>query len=509
VFNNCAPRELSVAVKAGQVLLCGFPTPDPARAKELIQDLYVGGIVYFSHNLGTVDEVRELSLCLQSYAQASPTGWPLLLAIDQEGGTVSRLTKDVPRWPCAMAVSAASLGVGDATLARRVYYAMGRELAAAGIHANFAPVLDVNDSPENPVIGVRSFGDDPSWVGELGVMAMRGLTDAGVLGIGKHFPGHGNASEDSHAVLPAVTRGVDMLAKTELEPFRRTVAAGLNGLMTAHVVYPALDPINPATLSATIIGKVLRQQLQFQGLLVTDCLEMSAIAKGVGTARGAVQALKAGSDMVLVSHSLELQRATHQAICAAVSSGELPAHRLDEAVCRIAAAKAQWCTSAPRPLSEAERTAFAALRETVFGAAITVVADRQALLPLADSLGARVLVASDEGLLHSARETLLQHLRCGVGDVRAVEHMEDATAVVLVRNLAVDAVQSRTVREIARGHQRTIVVALGSPYDLAHIPAHTTRICTYNADSHSLRALAAILLGRQTALGKLPIQLQI
>ena len=503
-MNNLDPARLSIAAKAGQVMMCGYASSDPLAASELVQELGVGGIIYFSRNLGTVEEVRTGSARLQSLALRSPCGWPLLIATDQEGGPVSRLSKDVPRWPCAMALSAASLGLGDIDLTRRVYFALGRELAAAGINVNFAPVLDVNDTPANPVIGVRSFGDNPQWVGTLGQAAAQGLAEAGVLAVGKHFPGHGHTREDSHAVLPRVERNAATLAKTELKPFRHAVALGMGGLMTAHVVYPALDPDWPATLSTAIIQGILRHTLQFDGLVFTDCLEMSAIAKGAGAARGAVEALKAGADMVLVSHSVEVQRATHQAIYRAIISGELPESRLNEAVRRIAAAKAKRCERSLPPLTATERETFVELRRTAYGAAVTVVGDVQSCLPLPDCSGVHLIAARDDGLLHNARESLSRLLEGG--DLRPIPGGEH-TAVVLVRGLAADDVQRNTVADIARRYTQTIVVALGAPYDLAQVPAHTTRICTYSAEPQALSALAEVLSGQLRAVGKLPVRL--
>lgn len=498
------PARMSVAEKAGQVMMCGFPSTDPRAAREAVLGLGVGGIIYFSRNLGTIEEVRAISAELQSLAQASSARWPLFIAVDQEGGPVSRLSKDVPRWPPAMAIAAACLGLGDTDFTRRVYYALGRELASAGINVNFAPVLDVNDAPENPVIGVRSFGDDPQWVGTLGQAAGIGLEEAGIMAVGKHFPGHGHTREDSHAVLPRVDRDAAVLAQVELEPFRRSVARGIAGLMTAHVVYPSLDPDKPATLSTAIIQGVLRHRLQFDGLVFTDCLEMSAIAKGTGTAKGAVEALRAGADMVLISHSEAVQQATHMAICEALDSGELPMSRIDEALRRIAEAKARWCARPPHPLTAAERAAFAALRRTAYGASVTVVGDSQSILPLADCLGAEIIAARDDGVLNNARENLVRLLQM---NSRSSPGNKEHPAVVLVRGLATDEIQAANVEQVARRSVRTIVVALGTPYDLVAAPLHTTRICTYSTDPQALAALANLLSGQQEAVGKLPIRL--
>lgn len=373
--------NLSLEQKVGQVFMFGFPSGDPEGARELVEDLHAGGIIYFARNLDTVEQAAALSETLQGWALSSPPGLPLLISIDQEGGIVARLTKGIPIMPGPMSLAAGSMGLARSDVSR-VHEATGIQLRAAGVNMNLAPDLDVNDNPNNPVIGVRSFGQDPEVVAQLGVDAIEGLLSAGVIPVGKHFPGHGNTSVDSHFGLPVLPHPMKRLDRMELVPFRAAVAAGIPAIMTAHIVFQAIDPELPATLSRKVLQGLLREKLGFQGLILTDCMEMDAIGKSPGTVRGAVMALKAGADMVLVSHTRELQVAAYRAVLAAVRSGELAESRLDEAVQRILAAKQSFGVPNPLPSREATRREFWTLSRESHLASITVVKDEANLLPL-------------------------------------------------------------------------------------------------------------------------------
>ncbi|MBT9134492.1 MAG: Beta-hexosaminidase [Firmicutes bacterium] len=364
---------------------------------------------------------------------------------------------------------------------------------------------------------MRSFGDDPRRVGQLGAMAAKGLAEAGVLAVGKHFPGHGNAGEDSHAVLPVVSRTAEVLEQVELAPFRTAIKEGIGALMTAHVLYPALDAARPATLSGAIINDLLRHRLGFRGLLFTDCMEMSAIAKGVGTVEGAVQALKAGADMVLVSHSEGVQVATYKAILNAAQSGELPISRLDEAVTRIAMVKAELATQNIQPLTPPEREAIHRLRNATYEASVTVVGDTRSILPLAPGVCVHLVAAREDNTQLTARASLGSNLANHAGlEVREVAQREiwgdthslgcqNSLAMVLVRGLPSDDEQMHVLRRITELYPRWIVVSLSSPYDLAALLDSDLSVCLYGADPQALGALAKILSGERPAIGRLPV----
>ncbi len=323
-------RELRHLI--GQLMVCGFPSPDvDAHVHQLIREYHVGNIILFSRNIESLEQTRHLTQSLQQLAQETGQDNPLLICTDQENGLVSRFSKDVPGFPGNMALGA----TGDDKWAYRVGQMTGAFLALAGINMDLAPVLDVNNNPLNPVIGVRSFGDNPKSVAQMGVAMIRGLEESKVIACGKHFPGHGDTHVDSHTDLPRISHHLDRMKAVELLPFEQAIHQGLSAIMTAHIVFEQLDAEHPATLSPKVLQGLLRETLGFTGVVTTDCLEMQAILGTVGVGQGAVMALLAGADMIMVSHHLDLQIEAMDAIYDAVVKGQLPLSRLEEAYGRI------------------------------------------------------------------------------------------------------------------------------------------------------------------------------
>jgi beta-N-acetylhexosaminidase len=317
----------------GQILMAGFPGQGADhQVRHLLVDHQVRNLILFGRNVASLEQVRALTCSLHELAATAGVEDALLIATDQENGIVRRLAPDLPGLPGNMALGA----TGRPALSRQVGFATGRLLRTLGIQVNLAPVLDVNNNPQNPVIDVRAFHEDPDQVAGFGVEMVRGLQAAGVAACGKHFPGHGDTAVDSHSALPWIPHELDRLRSVELKPFRASIAAGIDMLMTSHVVLPNVDPDGvPATVSRRVLTGLLRQELGFQGVVITDCLEMSAIVKTLGVGEGAVQALLAGADMVLVSHRLDRQEEAIQAIVRAVQKGRLPADRVQEAAARV------------------------------------------------------------------------------------------------------------------------------------------------------------------------------
>jgi len=278
----------------GQLFILGFDGPEPDdHLLGLIRDFGIGGVILFSRNIQTPLQTAKLVRNLQE-----SSGIPLLIGIDQEGGTVSRLPSPFTSFPGNHALGRS----GSPDLAYAFGQATARELSAVGINLNFAPVLDVNTHPENPVIGSRAFGEEPELVAKLGCAVIQGLQEEGVIACGKHFPGHGDTSLDSHLALPCVTHGKERLWNTEMLPFQRAIKHDLESIMTAHVLYPELDPDLPVTLSPAIIQRILREKLGFNGVVFTDDLEMKAVEDGWGIEASCVLSLKAGADALLICH---------------------------------------------------------------------------------------------------------------------------------------------------------------------------------------------------------------
>ncbi|MGH9347443.1 MAG: beta-N-acetylhexosaminidase [Vicinamibacterales bacterium] len=334
----------SIRREIGQLLIGSLPGPTiTPEIRSLAREFQLGGIILFARNIEAPEQVAELA----RDAQALVRDVPLWVSVDQEGGRIARLKAPFTEWP-PMAVLGRS---GDDTLATRFARALAAELRAVGITLDFAPVLDIHTNPKNPVIGDRALAEDAHLVARLGAAIITALQGSGVAACGKHFPGHGDTSVDSHLDLPLVEHPPDRLGHVELVPFRAAIAAGVAFMMTAHVLVPALDDTHPATLSRSIVGGLLREELGFEGVIVGDDLEMYAIAKHYAVADAAVQAIAAGCDGLLVcSGSVEAQAAALEALVHATENDRLPFRRVEDALSRQRRAKERFLAA---PASDA------------------------------------------------------------------------------------------------------------------------------------------------------------
>jgi len=311
---------------AATLLMVGFHGTLSGSEIERLIERGVGGAILFSRNVGSPHAVLELTRQLKRRAAR-----PLLVAVDQEGGTVTRLRDGFTPLPAFRALGQN----GDPDLARSYGRVVGRELKAVGIDLDFAPVLDVDTNPNNPVIGRRSLGADPERVATLGIAFAAGLGDAGVAACGKHFPGHGDTESDSHLVLPRLPHAMERLERVELVPFAAAARAGIPAIMTAHVVFEALDATRPATMSAAVVGGLLRGRLGYTGTVVSDDLEMKAVADQFTIEEVMVEGLEAGVDLFLVCHTADLAHRAIDAVVAAVRRGVLSEKRVLEASGRV------------------------------------------------------------------------------------------------------------------------------------------------------------------------------
>jgi beta-N-acetylhexosaminidase len=322
----------------------GKTIPNDLRA--LAREFDLGGTVLFDRNIEAPEQVAELSYEVQALGQESP----LWVSVDQEGGRVARLGAPFTVWPAMN-----SLGrCGDVALARRFATALARELKSVGISLDYAPVLDVHTNSRNPVIGDRALSEKADDVARLGAAIVEGLQAEGVAACGKHFPGHGDTDADSHTELPVVEHPPDRFREVELVPFREAIAGGVASIMTAHVLYPALDEAGPATLSHTIVTELLRKELGFEGIIATDDMSMSAISGDRSLESATVDAIRAGCDLVLLcAPDVEGQVRAIEAVIRAVENEELPATRVDDAFGRNQAVKSRFIADVRnrRPLS--------------------------------------------------------------------------------------------------------------------------------------------------------------
>ncbi|MFI5177183.1 MAG: beta-N-acetylhexosaminidase [Vicinamibacterales bacterium] len=330
-------RELRRHV--GRLAVVGFAGQGvPAELRQLVADFDLGGVIYFARNVVEPRQVAELSREVAALA----VDWPLWVSVDQEGGRVARLKRPFTEWPPAMTLGRS----GSERLAERFAAALAAELAAVGINLDYAPVLDVHTNPANPVIGDRALAEGAELAARLGRAVIRGLQQGGVAACGKHFPGHGDTSRDSHEELPIVEHDRRRLDAVELVPFRAAIDAGVGTLMTAHVLVPALDD-RPASLSSTIVTGLLKHTLGFEGLVLSDDLGMKAISASWPLPDATIAAIAAGCDAVLFcNHTVDDQVAALEAVIRAAESGRLSPERLDDALARQERVKSRFLTPA-------------------------------------------------------------------------------------------------------------------------------------------------------------------
>jgi beta-N-acetylhexosaminidase len=353
--------------RVGQRFMIGFDgltaSPD---VKRLIRDFGVGHVILFARNVAGPEQVAELVREMQETARDAGHDTPLLVAVDQEGGRVARMGPPWTVWPPVRALGR----IGSEDLARRMGAALAAECRSSGILCDFAPNMDVDTNPANPIIGNRSFGDDPDLVGRLGAAMIEGLQGGGVAASAKHFPGHGDTDLDSHLALPVVEHGRSRLEDVEIRPFRKAVAAGVATFMMAHVLYPELDPELPASLSPAIVGQVLRGELKYGGVVLTDDLEMKAVADRWTPDRAAVLAMQAGCDIVPVCITHDAQATAIEGAIRASESGDIPFKAMDTSLGRIRRLKERFLLPYRDPDPRAARQtagspAFVALAQEI------------------------------------------------------------------------------------------------------------------------------------------------
>lgn len=328
-------------VRPGELIMVGIPGPelDPATRK-VLQSYSISGVVLFRRNLRDAATLAALTGELHALVPERP----ILVAIDHEGGRVTRLDEPFTKFPPAAVVGAA----GSPHLAYREGVAMGEELRAVGIDINFAPVFDVLSNPKNPVIGDRSFGSHPRSVARMGLSLAHGLQHAGVIACGKHFPGHGDTDIDSHLDLPVVRKRYADIERTELLPFRRAILGGIEALMTAHILFPVLDPVYPATLSRKVMTGLLREQLHFRGVVFSDDLEMKAISDRYDAEDAAIEAVEAGADWLLFCERLDHAVAAIEALEHVASKRLRLRQRIADSAARIEALRRNHLRKARR-----------------------------------------------------------------------------------------------------------------------------------------------------------------
>jgi beta-N-acetylhexosaminidase len=505
----------------------GRETP-PNQFLEVLRRQHVGGVVLFRHkNMGNLTELRGLTQALQRAATESGQP-PLLIAADQEGGQLIAVDQTTP-FPGNMALGA----TGSDKLAYKVGRALGKELSAVGINVDFAPVCDVNSNPQNPVIGTRSFGEDPKLVARMSVALIRGLQSSGVAATAKHFPGHGDTSSDSHRGAPIVRHDAKRIRSVELVPFLAAVKSRVRLVMTAHIVMPALNGGSnelPATLSPRILRDLLRHKMQFNGVIVSDALDMHAMEQRSGYVAETMAAVAAGIDLLLFNHDLSRVEPAHSNLVQAARRGLLSANEIYASARRIVALKNWIKRQAQEPLSVIGCKEHLQLAREVARKSVTLVCDTARQLPLRVAPSERIAVAipRPEDLTPAdtssyVKPVLADALRryhprvdefsFGMSpaseEIGALcERLAQYELVLLgTINATAHPGQAELVKKFIKQGTRVITVALRMPYDLAVYPAASTYVCTYSILPPSMDVLAEALFGRIAFTGSLPVSI--
>jgi beta-N-acetylhexosaminidase len=518
--STISEQRLTLEQKIGQVMTVGFDglTVD-AELHRMIRDYHIGGVILFARNIQSPQQVAALTNELQKIALES--GNPgLFIAIDQEGGRVARLTEDkgFTEFPSAMALAA----TGDPQNAYHVASAMASEMGAVGINVDFAPDLDVNNNPANPVIGIRSFGSDPARVAEYGLAFAKGLQEKGVLAIGKHFPGHGDTGIDSHIDLPLVPHDRIRLEQVELVPFKAAIDADLAGIMSAHVTFPAIDPTPglAATLSRPVLSGLLREELGFQGLIVTDSLEMGALAaNGYPPQVGAPLAFSAGADLLLFNRDHAMHQEAFANLLEAVRVGKVSQEQLDASVRRILQTKQRYALLNPSPVAVdgaahfIQITNHPALSRDLARKAITVLRDPSGLLPLGSATPIIVETAAvrDQTRYIGLRGTTLPiDTQPSASQIADVVHAakDGRIVIVMVNDIHSNKDQLELINSLLDAGNPVIALVHRNPFDAAWLPERATILVTYGFNPPIHDALADVLSGKIQPSGILPVPLQ-
>jgi beta-N-acetylhexosaminidase len=496
-----------------------FGVDTPAQ---VVQKYHLGGVIYFNNdsrdNFDDPVQVAKLSNGLQKAAVTSGAHIPLQIAADQEGGTVTRMGAPATEFPNAMAI-AAGRDTGRATQAATI---LGRELRAVGINQDFAPDSDVNSNPVNPVIGVRSFSGQPGLASDFVTAEVKGF-EKSVAATAKHFPGHGAAPTDSHTGLPRIDSTEAQWRSTDVPPFKAAIAAGVDSIMSAHIQFPSLDPsLEPATLSKPIITGKLRNELGYNGVVITDSLEMQGVRQLHSDAEIPVLALKAGVDQLLMPVHLDV---AINSVLNAVKSGDIPVQRIDRSVLRVLKLKfKRGILFSPfvdpgRVMQTVGIPSSLATAQDIADRGITAIANDAGLLPLKQKPATTFVTGWGVSTTASLAQKLTAHgttaTAYATGQAPTDAQIAQAAAsarnadlvVVLTNNLGGFPLQAKLLDALQATGKPVVAVAAQIPYDAGYATPVKTWLATYGYIGPTLEALAKVILGETKPVGKLPVDI--
>ena len=507
----------TMADRVGQMIMGGFHglTPPPYLL-EWLQEGRLGGVILFSRNVESPTQLAELVASLQAAAK-----FPLLISIDQEGGTVARLRETFTESPGAMALAS---GTNDSDgMVQAADAVLGQEMKALGINWTYAPVVDLFYNAQNPSLGTRSFGNDAESVAGYAAAAVRGFQEQGVSACVKHFPGLGNTAIDTHEALPRLKTSLEHLRVIDMMPYRSAVAAGVGSIMTTHTIFEAIDPEYPVPLSEHVIHRLIRDELGFDGVVTSDCMEMKAIDDHYEVAEATVRAARAGVDIILYSHTPEKQAQAYDALLKAVEVGNVPEEVVVRASERVRKLKERFPSQAPQ-LEDVLQEASLQVMENAARAGITQLRVQEGVLPLSLDAGIGLLVefssmvesivqesvqASDFATIMQKVLPNLQSITLPMNPTSAhqsqIDNIPYDYLIIAVRNAYLDDAQAAFVRQLATQNEHPVILlALRNPHD-ALLISDGTVLCSAGDSVPSLYAIRDALTGEFTPTGRLPI----
>jgi len=511
---------LSLEEKIGQMCMVGFHgLVAPNYILEWLSSGRIGGVILFSRNIESPGQVAKLTqLCHQA------AKYPILIGIDQEGGSVARLQKGFSQSPGAMVLGAS----GSEDLAFRVSKVLATEMYAMGINWDYAPVVDITHNINNPSVGTRSLGTDKYEVSRLAAAEVRGFQAGGVAACAKHFPGLGNTPVDTHEALAVIDASLEFLWDNDLVPFRAAVEAGVKTVMVTHVTFEALDSQYPATLSPVIAKQLLREKIGFSGVTTTDCMEMKAIASHYQPGESATLAAISGHDLILFSHTRDVQEEAYDGLLNAARSGQLSIEQIDASVERIRTLKEEVAIKAPPDLSLVASQEHLHVMQDAARAGISVLQSDAEVFPLKSGAGKQIGVIEFASYLESnASESAgqtgfisrLGEFFPGIEAIAlqpnhaAAKTFADALILAERADLLILATRSAHLipeqlawaRKYMTAAKQSVLVCLRNPYDVDVLPSAGTVICTCGDSAPSIQAIVDALRGDFVPTGRLPV----
>ena len=534
-------QSMTTAEKVGQMFMLAFAADQLEEARILMEEHFVGGAYIGDDNVPTAAAALDLCNTLQSYARNTRQGIPLLLGADQEG-TWSVMTAESAMGPGNMAIGA----TGDPQQAYEMYKVIAKETAAVGLNTVLGPAADCNSNPHNSIIEMRSFGEKPELVAAMTRAAVRGLQDNGSVATLKHFPGHGDTQLDSHRGLPTVDRTRDELFRIDLLPFAEGIKAGAKIVMTAHIIFTALDPVRPATLSPIVLGDVLRGELGFEGMIVSDSMNMQSMKLNYHPADAAIRGFNAGVDLMMLAEEhydhdantyLENQRNLIRAVIQAVEAGRISRERVDDALRRILRLKSEAgfsTTALPDNSALVGQESHRAIELDVARHAVSVLRDRRGSIPIDASQPITLINTTKRsayGVLTNTRgigpnqakpafDVFAAALRSDCADVTLIaaedcrpdELPKSGVIIAVTENYTLpgmdfdQSLQVKLIRQLQEhAGDRLIVVALRDPYELAGFPEIDSYLCSFSFRPCAAKAAAECLLGQIKSGGRTPV----